>query len=185
MRVGMGYDVHRLTEGRDLIIGGVKIPYEKGLLGHSDADVLLHAISDALLGAAALGDIGKHFPDTDPAYKGISSMILLEKVGDLIAEKSFLIENVDATIIAQAPKMRPYIDEMRENIAKALKIDVSQVNVKATTEEGLGFTGTGEGISSQAVCLLTSPFDLSASPVQMGCAGCSGCAGAGQRMQEK
>ncbi|MBR4732219.1 MAG: 2-C-methyl-D-erythritol 2,4-cyclodiphosphate synthase [Lachnospiraceae bacterium] len=185
MRVGMGYDVHRLTEGRDLIIGGVKIPYEKGLLGHSDADVLLHAISDALLGAAALGDIGKHFPDTDSAYKGISSMILLEKVGDLIAEKSFLIENVDATIIAQAPKMRPYIDEMRENIAKALKIDVSQVNVKATTEEGLGFTGTGEGISSQAVCLLTSPFDLSASPVQMGCAGCSGCAGAGQRMQEK
>ena len=185
MRVGMGYDVHRLTEGRDLIIGGVKIPYEKGLLGHSDADVLLHAISDALLGAAALGDIGKHFPDTDPAYKGISSMILLEKVGDLIAEKSFLIENVDATIIAQAPKMRPFIDEMRENIAKALKIDVSQVNVKATTEEGLGFTGTGEGISSQAVCLLTSPFNLSASPVQMGCAGCSGCAGAGQRMQEK
>ena len=185
MRVGMGYDVHRLTEGRDLIIGGVKIPYEKGLLGHSDADVLLHAISDALLGAAALGDIGKHFPDTDPAYKGISSMILLEKVGDLIAEKSFLIENVDATIIAQAPKMRPYVDEMRENIAKALRIDVSQVNVKATTEEGLGFTGTGEGISSQAVCLLTSPFDLSASPVQMGCAGCSGCAGAGQRMQEK
>ena len=185
MRVGMGYDVHRLTEGRDLIIGGVKIPYEKGLLGHSDADVLLHAISDALLGAAALGDIGKHFPDTDPAYKGISSMILLEKVGDLIAEKSFLIENGDATIIAQAPKMRPYIDEMRENIAKALKIDVSQVNVKATTEEGLGFTGTGEGISSQAVCLLTSPFDLSASPVQMGCAGCSGCAGAGQRLQDK
>ena len=133
MRVGMGYDVHRLTEGRDLIIGGVKIPYEKGLLGHSDADVLLHAISDALLGAAALGDIGKHFPDTDPAYKGISSLILLEKVGDLIAEKSFLIENIDATIIAQAPKMRPHIDAMRENIAKALKIDVSQVNVKATT----------------------------------------------------
>ncbi|MBO5986903.1 MAG: 2-C-methyl-D-erythritol 2,4-cyclodiphosphate synthase, partial [Lachnospiraceae bacterium] len=135
MRVGMGYDVHRLVSERDLIIGGVKIPYEKGLLGHSDADVLLHAISDALLGAAALGDIGKHFPDSDPAYKGISSMILLEKVGDLIAEKSFLIENVDCTIIAQAPKMRPYIDEMRENIAKALRIDVSQVNVKATTEE--------------------------------------------------
>ncbi len=182
MRVGMGYDVHRLTEGRDLIIGGVKIPYEKGLLGHSDADVLLHAISDALLGAAALGDIGKHFPDTDPAYKGISSMILLEKVGDLIAEKSFLIENIDATIIAQAPKMRPYIDTMRENIAKALKIEVSQVNVKATTEEGLGFTGTGEGISSQAVCLLTSPFDLAAAPVPMGCAGCSGCAGGGQKL---
>lgn len=185
MRVGMGYDVHRLTEGRDLIIGGVKIPYEKGLLGHSDADVLLHAVSDALLGAAALGDIGKHFPDSDPAYKGISSMILLEKVGDLIAEKSFLIENVDCTIIAQAPKMRPYIDEMRENIAKALRIDVSQVNVKATTEEGLGFTGTGEGISAQAVCLLTSPFDLSAAPVPMGCAGCSGCAGAGQRNQQE
>lgn len=183
MRVGMGYDVHRLIEGRDLIIGGVKIPYEKGLLGHSDADVLLHAISDALLGAAALGDIGKHFPDTDPAYKGISSLILLEKVGDLIAEKSFLIENVDATIIAQAPKMRPHIDAMRENIAKALKMDVSQVNVKATTEEGLGFTGNGEGISAQAVCLLTSPFDLTAMPVQAGCAGCSGCAGAGQRNQ--
>ncbi|MBP5282543.1 MAG: 2-C-methyl-D-erythritol 2,4-cyclodiphosphate synthase [Lachnospiraceae bacterium] len=183
MRVGMGYDVHRLTEGRDMIIGGVKIPYEKGLLGHSDADVLLHAISDALLGAAALGDIGKHFPDTDPAYKGISSLILLEKVGDLISEKGFLIENIDATIIAQAPKMRPHIDTMRENIAKALSIDVSQVNVKATTEEGLGFTGNGEGISSQAVCLLTSPFDFSATPVQMGCAGCSGCAGGGERKQ--
>lgn len=177
MRVGMGYDVHRLVEGRDLIIGGVTIPYEKGLLGHSDADVLLHAISDALLGAAALGDIGKHFPDTDPAYKGISSVILLEKVGELLSDKGFLIENIDATIIAQAPKMRPYIDAMRENIAKALQIDVSQVNVKATTEEGLGFTGVGEGISSQAVCLLTSPFDLAATPVPMGCAGCSGCPG--------
>ncbi len=175
MRVGMGYDVHRLVEGRDLIIGGVTIPYEKGLLGHSDADVLLHAVSDALLGAAALGDIGKHFPDTDPAYKGISSVILLEKVGELLADKGFLIENIDATIIAQAPKMRPYVDSMRENIAKALQIDVSQVNVKATTEEGLGFTGVGEGISSQAVCLLTSPFDLAATPVPMGCAGCSGC----------
>lgn len=183
MRVGMGYDVHRLIEGRDLIIGGVKIPYEKGLLGHSDADVLLHAVADALLGAAALGDIGKHFPDTDPAFKGISSLILLERVGDLIAEKSFLIENVDATIIAQAPKMRPHIDAMRENIAKALKMDVSQVNVKATTEEGLGFTGSGEGISAQAVCLLTSPFDLTAMPVQAGCVGCSGCAGAGQKNQ--
>lgn len=177
MRVGMGYDVHRLVEGRDLIIGGVTIPYEKGLLGHSDADVLLHAVSDALLGAAALGDIGKHFPDTDPAYKGISSVILLEKVGELLADKGFLIENIDATIIAQAPKMRPYIDSMRENIAKALQIDVSQVNVKATTEEGLGFTGVGEGISSQSVCLLTSPFDLAATPVPMGCAGCSGCPG--------
>lgn len=183
MRVGMGYDVHRLVEGRELIIGGVKIPYEKGLLGHSDADVLLHAISDALLGAAAFGDIGKHFPDSDPAYKGISSVILLEKVGDLLEEKGFLIENVDSTIIAQAPKMRPYIDEMRENIAKALKMEVSQVNVKATTEEGLGFTGTGEGISAQAVCLLTSPYDLAATPVPMGCAGCSGCAGAAPKKQ--
>lgn len=176
MRVGMGYDVHRLVEGRDLIMGGVKIPYEKGLLGHSDADVLLHAISDALLGAAALGDIGKHFPDSDPAYKGISSLILLEKVGQLIEEKGFLIENIDATIIAQAPKMRPYIDAMRENIARALQITVEQVNVKATTEEGLGFTGTGQGISSQAVCLLTSPYNLVAEDVQAsGCAGCSGC----------
>lgn len=175
MRVGMGYDVHRLMEGRELIIGGVTIPYEKGLLGHSDADVLLHAIADALLGAAALGDIGKHFPDSDPAYKGISSIILLERVGALLEEKGFLIENIDATIIAQAPKMRPYIDAMRENIAKALGMQVSQINVKATTEEGLGFTGTGEGISSQAICMLTSPFDLTAQPVQNGCEGCSGC----------
>lgn len=175
MRIGMGYDVHRLVEDRSLIIGGVKIPYEKGLLGHSDADVLLHAISDALLGAAALGDIGKHFPDSDPAYKGISSVLLLEKVGQLLDENSFLIENIDATIIAQAPKMRPYIDEMRANIANALKIDITQVNVKATTEEGLGFTGNGEGISSQAICILTSPFDLSVMPVQSGCEGCLGC----------
>ena len=175
MRVGMGYDVHRLVEGRDLIIGGVNIPYEKGLLGHSDADVLLHAISDALLGAAALGDIGKHFPDTDPAYKGISSLLLLEKVGELLETEGFLIENIDATIIAQAPKMRPHIDTMRGNIAKALGITVEQVNVKATTEEGLGFTGTGEGISSQAICLLTSPFNLVAEDVQSKCAGCQGC----------
>ncbi len=176
MRIGMGYDVHRLTEGRDLIIGGVKIPYEKGLLGHSDADVLLHAICDALLGAAALGDIGKHFPDTDPAYKGISSLLLLEKVGELLEEKSFFIENIDATIIAQAPKMRPHIDTMRENIANALGIMVEQVNVKATTEEGLGFTGTGEGISSQAICLLTSPYNMVAEDVQANkCAGCQGC----------
>ena len=175
MRVGMGYDVHRLVEDRALILGGVTIPYEKGLLGHSDADVLLHAVMDALLGAAALGDIGKHFPDSDPAYKGISSMLLLEKVGALLAEKGFLIENIDATIIAQAPKMRPYIDTMRENIARALEMDISCVNVKATTEEGLGFTGTGEGISSQAVCLLTSPFDLTAQQIPGGCEGCSGC----------
>ena len=176
MRVGMGYDVHRLVEGRDLIMGGVKVPYEKGLLGHSDADVLLHAISDALLGAAALGDIGKHFPDTDPAYKGISSLLLLEKVGDLLEEKGYLIENIDATIIAQAPKMRPHIDAMRENIAGAMHISVEQVNVKATTEEGLGFTGNGEGISSQAICLLTSPFNLVAEDVSSSkCAGCQGC----------
>lgn len=160
MRIGMGYDVHKLVNGRDLIIGGVKIPYEKGLLGHSDADVLLHAIMDALLGAAALGDIGKHFPDTDPKYKGADSLELMREVAKLLEENFFLIENIDATIIAQAPKMRPHIDTMRENIANALNIDVSQVNVKATTEEGLGFTGSGEGISSQAICLLTSPMEL-------------------------
>ena len=154
MRIGMGYDVHRLTEGRALMIGGVEIPYEKGLLGHSDADVLLHAIMDALLGAAALGDIGKHFPDTDPAYKGISSVKLLEHVGALLEENLFLIENIDATIIAQAPKMRPHIDAMRENIAQALGITAEQVNVKATTEERLGFTGTGEGVAAHAVCIL-------------------------------
>lgn len=176
MRIGMGYDVHRLTEGRALVIGGVEIPYEKGLLGHSDADVLIHAIMDALLGAAALGDIGKHFPDTDPAYKGISSIKLLEHVGKLLEDNLFLIENIDATIIAQAPKMRPYIDTMRENIANALGILVEQVNVKATTEEGLGFTGTGEGISSQAVCMLTSPVNLGSEDVMMrGCEGCGGC----------
>lgn len=180
MRIGMGYDVHRLVEGRDLIMGGVKIPYDKGLLGHSDADVLLHAIMDALLGAAALGDIGKHFPDSDPAYKGISSILLLEKVGDLLDKEGFLIENIDATIIAQAPKMRPYIDTMRENIAKALCIDIRQINVKATTEEGLGFTGEGAGISSQAICMLTSPFNLYSQDIcntNVGCAGCSGCKG--------
>lgn len=175
MRIGTGYDVHRLVEGRKLIIGGVEIPYEKGLLGHSDADVLLHAIMDALLGAAALGDIGKHFPDTDPAYKGISSIKLLEKVGELLVDRGFLIENIDSTIIAQAPKMRPYIDAMQENIAKALSLDVDFVSVKATTEEGLGFTGTGEGISAQAVCILTSPFDLGADTLSENCAGCPGC----------
>lgn len=177
MRIGMGYDVHKLVTGRDLIIGGVKIPYEKGLLGHSDADVLLHAIMDALLGAAALGDIGKHFPDTDEKYKGISSIALLEHVGALLEEHCFFIENIDATIIAQAPKMRPHIDIMRENIAKALGIDVTQVNVKATTEEGLGFTGTGEGISSQAICLLTSPRSMATMEMSQtkDCSGCSGC----------
>ena len=176
MRIGMGYDVHKLVTDRALIMGGVEIPYELGLLGHSDADVLLHAIMDALLGAAALGDIGKHFPDSDPAYKGISSILLLEKVGELLEENMFLIENIDATIIAQAPKMRPYIDTMRKNIADALKIDISQVNVKATTEEGLGFTGEGKGISSQAICMLTSPRELYSEDVEKrGCAGCSGC----------
>lgn len=176
MRIGMGYDVHRLIEGRKLVMGGVEIPYEKGLLGHSDADVLLHAIMDALLGAAALGDIGKHFPDTDPAYKGVSSVKLLEHVGALLEQNLFLIENIDATIIAQAPKMRPHIDAMRENIAQALGITVEQVNVKATTEEGLGFTGTGEGISAQAICLLTSPISLGSEDVTArGCSGCGGC----------
>lgn len=178
MRIGMGYDVHRLVKDRKLIMGGVEIPYEKGLLGHSDADVLLHAVMDALLGAAALGDIGKHFPDTDPAYEGISSLKLLEKVGRLLEEHCFLIENIDATIIAQAPKMRPHIDAMRKNIADALGIDISQVNVKATTEEGLGFTGSGEGISSQAVCLLNTPYGLYAKEVDPdldGCQGCKGC----------
>ena len=156
----MGYDVHKLVEGRELIIGGVTIPYEKGLLGHSDADVLLHAVMDSLLGAASLGDIGKHFPDTAPEYKGASSMMLLEQVGKLLEENYFLIENIDATIIAQAPKMRPHIDAMRENIAKVLGIDITQINIKATTEEGMGFTGAGEGITSQAICLLTSPVNF-------------------------
>ena len=180
MRIGMGYDVHRLVKDRDLIIGGVKIPYELGLDGHSDADVLLHAIMDAILGAAALGDIGKHFPDTDPKYKGADSIKLLEEVGRLIEEQHYIIENIDATIIAQAPKMRPYIDTMRENIAKALGIDVLQVNVKATTEEGLGFTGEGLGISSQAICMITSPMDSYSAvygDVPAGCPGCGRCPG--------
>ena len=178
MRVGMGYDVHRLVEDRDLIIGGVKIPHTLGLLGHSDADVLLHAIMDALLGAAALGDIGKHFPDTDPQYKGISSIRLLEHVAKLLEEKGYIVENIDATIIAQKPKMRPYIAQMEENIAKALNIGNDQVNVKATTEEGLGFTGTEEGISAQAICALTTIYESSvtvADSAAGGCAGCSGC----------
>lgn len=178
MRIGMGYDVHRLTEGRDLILGGVKIPYEKGLLGHSDADVLLHAIMDALLGAAALGDIGKHFPDTDSKYKGISSIKLLEHVGKLIDEKLYVIGNIDATIIAQKPKMAPHIQKMRENVAEALHIDIDQVNIKATTEEGLGFTGSGEGISSQAVAALETiaNYSYAVGPdKESGCEGCGGC----------
>ena len=154
MRIGMGYDVHKLVEERDLILGGVKIPYELGLLGHSDADVLVHAIMDALLGASALGDIGKHFPDTDSKYKGVSSIELLKHVGNLLTKHNYKIGNIDATIIAQKPKMAPYIPTMRENIASALNISLDQINVKATTEEGLGFTGEGLGISSQAICLL-------------------------------
>lgn len=179
MRVGLGYDVHRLTEGRDLILGGVKIPYEKGLLGHSDADVLVHAIMDALLGAAALGDIGKHFPDSDERYKGISSILLLEHVGKLLDEHLYVIENIDATIIAQRPKMLPHIETMRKNIAQALNVEVDQINVKATTEEGLGFTGNGEGISSQAICAIEKITNLrsykAADSEEKGCAGCGGC----------
>lgn len=177
MRIGMGYDVHKLTNGRDLILGGVKIPYEKGLLGHSDADVLVHAIMDALLGAAAMGDIGKHFPDTDPAYEGISSIHLLEKVAELLEGQQYLVENIDATIIAQRPKMMPHIESMRKNIADALKISIEQVNIKATTEEGLGFTGTGEGISSQAVCLLEKIMNYSSYDVTPGSRPCEECAG--------
>lgn len=178
MRVGLGYDVHKLVEGRDLILGGVTIPYEKGLLGHSDADVLVHAIMDALLGAAALGDIGKHFPDTDPAYRGADSLKLLEHVGGLLDEHLYVIENIDATIIAQRPKMAPHIPTMRENVARVLGIDVEQVNIKATTEEGLGFTGHGEGISSQAICAIEKMTNLTSYKVadcEEGCAGCGGC----------
>lgn len=179
MRVGLGYDVHKLVEGRDLIIGGVKIPYEKGLLGHSDADVLLHAISDALLGAAGLGDIGKHFPDTDVKYKGADSLMLLSEVGKMLEEKLFFVENIDATIIAQAPKMRPYIPQMEENVAKVLNIPVDRVNIKATTEEGLGFTGNKEGISSQAICSLetVSNYAYSENVLARKCEGCQGCQG--------
>lgn len=151
----MGYDVHKLVEHRKLIIGGVTIPHDVGLLGHSDADVLLHAICDSLLGAAALGDIGKHFPDTDQKYKGISSILLLQHVGELLQKEGYKIENIDATIIAQKPKMAPYISEMKGNVAKALNIGENQVNIKATTEEGLGFTGTEQGISAQSICLIS------------------------------
>lgn len=154
MRIGSGYDVHKLIEERKLILGGVEIPYEKGLLGHSDADVLLHAVMDALLGAAALGDIGNHFPDSDPTYKDVDSLKLLSKVLYLISQKGYCIINIDATVIAQKPKLAPYISKMCENIASTLEIGLDQVNVKATTEEGLGFTGTGEGIAASAVCLI-------------------------------
>ncbi|SFR54786.1 2-C-methyl-D-erythritol 2,4-cyclodiphosphate synthase [Anaeromicropila populeti] len=179
MRVGMGYDVHKLVADRDLVIGGVTIPYEYGLLGHSDADVLLHAIMDSLLGAAALGDIGRHFPDTDERYKGISSMELLKKVKEMLDHKFYIIENIDATIIAQKPKMALYIPQMIENIARVLKIDIERINIKATTEEGLGFTGKGEGISSQAICSLTEimnyAYDNPRKVINEGCSGCKGC----------
>ena len=176
MRVGMGYDVHKLVENRKLILGGVEIPYEYGLLGHSDADVLVHAIMDALLGAAALRDIGRHFPDNDPAYEGADSIELLKKVGEMLEERMYLIENIDATVIAQKPKLLPYIDTMVKNVAEALHLEEDEVNIKATTEEGLGFTGTEEGISSQAICMLNGFYE-SSMVVGGGskCAGCSGC----------
>ncbi len=177
MRIGTGYDVHRLVEGRDLILGGVKIEHELGLLGHSDADVLLHAIMDALLGAAALGDIGKHFPDTDEAYKGADSLELLRIVRELLSDAGYVVGNIDATIIAQRPKLRPYINEMEKNVADALGIFNDQVNIKATTEEKLGFTGSEEGISAQAVCTILSFYEGSqmvADSVSR-CETCSGC----------
>ena len=157
LRIGHGYDVHRLTEGRKLILGGVEIPWERGLLGHSDADVLVHAVMDALSGAARLGDIGQLFPDTDPAYAGISSLKLLAEVGRLLAEQGYAVVNIDATLLAQAPKIAPYKGQMTENIAKALRIEPERVNVKATTEEGLGFTGDGSGMAAYAVALLEGP----------------------------
>ena len=179
MRIGQGYDVHRLVEGRKLILGGVEIPYEKGLLGHSDADVLLHAVMDALLGAAALGDIGQHFPDSDERYKGISSVELLKDVGKILQENGYLIENIDSTVIAQRPKLLPYRPQMAKNIADALGIEPDQVSVKATTEEGLGFTGAGEGISAQAIALLSSVADYAPEDrvgvISGGCGGCPGC----------
>ena len=190
MRIGTGYDVHRLTEDRMLILCGVEIPYEKGLLGHSDADVAAHAIMDALLGAAALGDIGLLFPDTDPAYEGASSLDLMKQVGKKLDENLYVIENIDCTIIAQRPKLRPYIEEMRQNLADTLGIEMSRVSVKATTEEGLGFTGSGEGIAAQAVCCLQSMLDMMPDDRMMSlpcdreagsgsCGGCPRCPGQG------
>lgn len=177
MRVGMGYDVHKLVENRKLILGGVEIPYEYGLLGHSDADVLVHAIMDALLGAAALRDIGRHFPDNDPAYEGADSIELLKKVGEMLEERMYLIENIDATVIAQKPKLLPYIDTMVKNVAEALHLEEDQVNIKATTEEGLGFTGKKEGISAQAICCISKALDLMPDDrITGGCSGCPGCA---------
>ena len=185
MRIGQGYDVHRLAQGRNMILGGVEIPYEKGLLGHSDADVLVHAVMDALLGAAALGDIGQHFPDTDPAYEGISSIELLKKVGELLDEKGYVVENIDATIIAQRPKLAPYRPQMAENIARALHLDQGRVSVKATTEEGLGFTGAGEGIAAQAITLLTEPADYCYDSRIMGGGGCPSCPGCSQNTENE
>lgn len=178
MRTGIGYDVHKLTEGRKLILGGVEIPHTLGLLGHSDADVLVHAVMDALLGAAALGDIGMHFPDTDERYKGISSMTLLAHVGDLIEREGYYIENIDAVIVAQKPKLRPYIEEMEQNIADVLSLGKNQINIKATTEEGLGFTGSEEGISSQAICSLGRFFEnsvMASNSDKSACGACGGC----------
>ncbi|CUH92127.1 2-C-methyl-D-erythritol 2,4-cyclodiphosphate synthase [Herbinix luporum] len=179
MRIGIGYDVHKLVENRELILGGVTIPFEKGLLGHSDADVLVHAIMDALLGAAALGDIGRHFPDTDKAYKGASSIELLKKVRELLEEELYIIENIDATIIAQRPKLASYLPMMVKNIAAALNISEGQVNIKASTEEGLGFTGEGLGIKANAVCLLESMMnyqvDVTYNSEDRKCKGCGGC----------
>ena len=177
MRVGMGYDVHKLVENRKLILGGVEIPYEYGLLGHSDADVLVHAIMDALLGAAALRDIGRHFQEHDPAYEGADSIELLKKVGEMLEERMYLIENIDATVIAQKPKLLPYIDTMVKNVAEALHLEEDQVNIKATTEEGLGFTGKKEGISAQAICCISKALDLMPDDrIAGGCSGCPGCA---------
>lgn len=179
MRIGTGYDVHKLVENRELILGGVTIPFEKGLLGHSDADVLVHAVMDALLGAAALGDIGRHFPDTDEEYKGASSIELLKKVKILLEEKLYIIENIDATIIAQRPKLAGYLPMMIKNIAEALEISEDQVNIKASTEEGLGFTGEGLGIAANAVCLLESMMnyqvDVTPGINERNCNGCKGC----------
>ncbi|HIW20550.1 MAG TPA: 2-C-methyl-D-erythritol 2,4-cyclodiphosphate synthase [Candidatus Dorea intestinavium] len=178
MRVGFGYDVHKLVEDRKLILGGVTIPYEKGLLGHSDADVLTHALMDALLGAAALGDIGAHFPDTDRAYQDADSLKLLEKVKELLEEKLLFVNNIDLTIIAQAPKVLPYLEEMKNKIIKVLGIEKSQINIKATTEEGLGFTGTKEGIKATAIVSLEEAYEMSykaADSEESKCSGCGGC----------
>lgn len=176
MRIGIGYDVHKFTEDRPLILGGVHVPFEMGLLGHSDADVLVHAVMDALLGAAALGDIGSHFPDTDPAYKGADSLALLARVRDLLENNGYVIENIDSVIVCQRPKVGPYIEQMRKNMAEALALDTEQISVKATTEEGLGFTGQMEGASAKAVCLIER-YTTYASEDVTASGSCSGCSG--------